>query len=184
MTTSVIHIALTGHRPQKLAGFDLSHPGYRALQDGLEAYIEKNLAVYDTVVGHSGLALGADTVWSKAILAMRDKYPGRVFFHAEIPMMEQSEAWFKDSDIAFWREQVDTCDEKTVYGSLNGLDKSDPRRKKEAARLLNARNAGMVDHADVLLALYDGTGGGTGHAVADAAKKNVQTLIVHPSVYF
>lgn len=183
-SSSVIHIALTGHRPQKLAGFDLSHPGYRALQDGLEAYIEKNLATYDTVVGHSGLALGADTVWSKAILAMKAKYPGRVLFHAEIPMLEQAEAWFKETDIAFWREQVESCDDQTIYGSLAGLDKSDPRRKREASRLLNARNAGMVDHCDVLLALYDGTGGGTGNAVADAKKKSVPTIIVHPSVYF
>ena len=98
---SVIHIGFTGHRPNKLGGYDLTQPGYRNLQADLESYIRRNLDVYDTVVGHSGLALGGDTIWSKAILSMKDQYPGRVLFHAEIPMLEQHESWFKQSDIDF-----------------------------------------------------------------------------------
>lgn len=180
--SSVIRIALTGHRPSKLGGYDLSKPGYADLQRGLETYIEKNLDVYDTVVGHSGLALGADTIWSKAILAMKAKYPGRVLFHAEIPMLEQAEAWFKPSDIEFWHEQVASADEKSVYGSLAG--KSDAERNKLAGKFLNVRNHGMLDHADVLLALHDGSGGGTGNAVAYAKKTGLTTITVHPSVYF
>ncbi|MGN7309103.1 hypothetical protein ACTHQ2_24480, partial [Bacillus subtilis] len=99
---SVVHIGFTAHRPKKLAGYDLSVPGYRQLQDDLEYYIRRNLEAYDQVVGHSGLALGGDTIWSKAILAMKEAYPGRVLFHAEITMMEQPEKWFKSSDIEFW----------------------------------------------------------------------------------
>lgn len=179
----IIRIALTGHRPQKLGGFDLSKPGYAKLQQGLETYIERNLDVYDIVVGHSGLALGADTIWSKAILAMKAKYPGRVFFHAEIPMMEQSSAWFKKSDIDFWKEQIERADEKTVYGSFEGIT-DDGERRKLAGKFLNERNHGMLDHSDVLLALHDGSGGGTGNAVAYAKKTGLTTITVHPDVYF
>lgn len=179
---SVIHISLTGHRPTKLGGWNMNQPGYANLQRDLETYIEKNLAVYDVVWGHSGLALGADTIWSKAILAMKDKYPGRVLFHAEIPMLEQPEAWFKKSDINFWHEQVSRADDKSIYGSLAG--KSDAERKGLAVRFLNARNGGMLDHADVLLALHDGTKGGTGNAVAYATKIGLETITVHPNVYF
>lgn len=182
---SVLHIALTGHRPNKLGGYDLSTPAYRRLQSDLETYIENALKRADVVVGHSGLALGADTVWAEAILAMRDKHPGRVFFHAEIPMMEQSEAWFKDSDVSRWRRFVDAADEQTVYGALAGLDKTSDARKRKASQLLNLRNDGMIDHADELLGLYDGhSRGGTANALAYAKKVGKFTFIVAPSVYF
>lgn len=177
-----VHIGFTGHRPNKLGGYDLSLQGYKNLQQDLEIYIERNLEVFDIVVGHSGLALGGDTIWSKAILAMKDRYPDRVKFHAEIPMMEQPEAWFKQSDIDFWHEQVNRADFKSVYGSLAGLD--DKERRKMASVYLNKRNEGMLDGSMVLLALWDGTSGGTGNAVAYAKKTNLETHVVHPNIYF
>ena len=96
-----LHIGLTGHRPNKLGGYDLSQKSYRKLQDYLERFIHHNLQSFDIIIGHSGLALGADTIWSKAILAMRDRNPGRVKLHAEIPMLSQASVWFKKSDIDF-----------------------------------------------------------------------------------
>lgn len=180
---TVIHIGLTGHRPNKLGGYDLSAVGYAHLQEDLETHIERNLAVFDVVVGHSGLALGGDTIWSKAILAMKDKHPGRVLFHAEIPMMEQSSAWFKQSDIDFWYEQVDRADFKSVYGSLEGIEDKQ-KRKFLSSKFMNLRNEGMLDHSGVLLALHDGSSGGTGNAVAYAKKTNLVTHTVHPNVYF
>lgn len=182
LTGSVIHIGFTGHRPNKLGGYDLSANGYAELQADLELYIQRNLEVFDTVVGHSGLALGGDTIWSKAILAMKKKFPGRVLFHAEIPMMEQAEAWFKQSDIEFWEEQVNSADFSSVYGSLEGLDENE--RKKMAGVYLNTRNVGMIEHSNVMLALHDGSSGGTGNAVRDAKKRNVPVYAVHPKTYF
>lgn len=182
MEKSTVHIGFTGHRPNKLGGYDISSQGYLYLQKDLEIYIERNLEVFDIVVGHSGLALGGDTIWSKAILAMKEKYPGRVLFHAEIPMMEQASAWFKKSDIDFWHEQVERADFKSVYGSLDGVEEH--KRRGLAAKFLNLRNEGMLDHSDVLLALHDGTSGGTGNAVKYAKKINLVTHTVHPNVYF
>lgn len=177
-----LHIGFTGHRPNKLGGYNLETPAYKALQRDLELYIEKNLNAFDVVVGHSGLALGGDTIWSKAILAMREKYPDRVIFYAEIPFMEQAEAWFKESDIKFWEQQIEESDRRSIYGSLAGLSKED--RKRASVKYLNARNEGMLDHSDVLLALHDGSSGGTGNAVKYAKQTNLTTHIVHPSVYF
>lgn len=182
MEKTTVHIGFTGHRPGKLGGYDILSQGYINLQHDLEAYIERNLEMFDIVIGHTGLALGGDTIWSKAILAMKEKYPRRVFFHADIPMMEQAEAWFKQSDIDFWYEQIERADFKTVYGSLAGVEKHE--RRELASKLLNLRNEGMLDHSDVLLALYDGTSGGTENAVKYAKKINLVTHSVHPNVYF
>ena len=190
MVKTVVHIGFTGHRPDKLAGYDLSAPGYREMQDDLEYYIRRNLEVYDQVVGHSGLALGGDTIWSKAILAMKDAYPGRVLFHAEIPMMEQAEAWFKSTDIEFWHKQIHHADFKTIYGSLEECNKisdkkrRDAVRKKRASEFMDLRNKGMLNHSDMLLALHNGSNGGTGNAVAYAKEIELDMYVVHPDVYF
>jgi len=179
---SVLHIGLTGHRPPKLGGYNIQTPAYAHLQRDLEQYIEYQLQHHDVIVGHSGLALGADTVWSKAILAMRERYPKRVFFHAEIPMEEQASAWFKKDDIDFWNLQVNRADFKTVYGRLS--DYPENQRRKMAYVFLNKRNEGMLQHSDVLLAVWDGSTGGTGHAVKYAKKCGLETVFIDPEKYF
>lgn len=180
---TAIHVGLTGHRPKKLGGYRINTPAYLRLQQDLELYITYQLQRYDIVVGHSGLALGADTIWSKAILAMRERYPDRVQFHAEIPMMEQPSKWFAKSDIDFWHKQIDEADFKSVYGDLSGC-KNDKERRRLATMLLNKRNEGMLDHSDILLAVWDGTSGGTGNAVKYARKTGLEVVRIDPTKYF
>lgn len=177
--TKTLHISLTGHRPNKLGGYNIQINEYKKLQADLEQYILYQLQSYDVVVGHSGLALGADTIWSKAILSMRNKYPNRVKFHAEIPFMNQHGRWFKQSDIDFWFEQVDNADFKSVYADLDSSATT-----QQVAKALNDRNIGMLDHADILLAVWDGTSGGTGNAVKYAESKNQPVQFIDPSNYF
>lgn len=178
-TTNVLHIGLTGHRPNKLGGYDISTPSYQKLQNDLEQYIHYQLQSHDTVVGHSGLALGADTVWSKAIMNMREKHSDRVKFHAEIPFMSQHSKWFKKSDIDFWHKQVDTADDSTVYG-----DFTTEITNAQAGKALNDRNIGMIDHSDVMLAIWDGSSSGTGNAVKYSLSMNKPIQFIDPKKYF
>ena len=89
-TEGLCVISLTGHRPDKLAGYDMTNDYYNRLRQRLIRIIERSLAQYPTVECHSGMALGADTVWAEAIIACRDKYgKDRVPFVAEIPDYNQ-----------------------------------------------------------------------------------------------
>lgn len=176
---NVLHIGLTGHRPSKLGGYDISTPSYQKLQKDLEQYILHQLETHDIVVGHSGLALGADTIWSKAILSMREKHPGRVQFHAEIPFMSQHSKWFKKSDIDFWHEQVETADDSTVYA-----DFKTEVTNAQAGKALNDRNIGMINHSDVMLALWDGSKSGTGNAVNYSRSVDKHIQFIDPKNYF
>lgn len=181
-----LHISLTGHRPTKLGGYpsrsDYNAKGYADLQADLERYMERALDTYDRVIGHSGLALGADTIWSNAILSVRERYPNRVEFHAEIPNRLQPNRWITSADIDYWHHQVDTADNVTFYN--NDVDFGSSLSTGEMARDLELRNRGMLDKADVLLAVYDGSKGGTGNAVRYAQQTNLETVVVHPDVYF
>lgn len=185
---SEFHISLTGHRPQKLGGFPGNHNynerGYLDLQSDLESFILRALDQYDRVICHSGLALGGDTIWSKAILSVRERYPDRVEFHAEVPNRLQSNRWISQESKDFWNYQLEVADNVTFY---NDVDANATLTTGEMARDMELRNRGMLDKADVLLALHDGTdgtGGGTGNAVRYAKQTNLHTIVVHPSVYF
>ena len=175
--TKEIHIALTGHRPNKLGGYDIQTEPYQKLQADLEQYIRFQLETYQTIWCHSGLALSADTIWSKAILSMRETYPVRVKFHAEIPMTTQSSRWFKADDINFWTQQVEAADETTLYSEQTEMT------NYEAAKALDDRNIGMIDNADILLALWNGTSGGTKNAVDYATKINKPVVQINPNKY-
>lgn len=179
-TTKTIHIGLTGHRPPKLWGYNIDKPEYDRLQDKLEEIIESLLTEYDQVVGHSGLALGADTVWSIAILNMREKYPNRVKFHAEIPFWGQPSTWY-EGDASFWDFIVTQADEHTLYLETEPGTKWETISKWVISRALDDRNKGMVDHVDILIAIFDNTPSGTKNAVEYAKKKSKYLLTYHPN---
>ena len=54
MVDNIVSISLTGHRPDKLAGYDLSKPYYTRLRNRLIAIIKHSLAKYDIVECHWG----------------------------------------------------------------------------------------------------------------------------------
>ena len=174
--TSCHHIAITGHRPTKLGGYNLDTPGYYKLQQDLEQYIRFMLSQHDRLTCHSGLALGADTIWSKAVLNMRETYPTRVYYHAEVPMMTQSERWPFAADRLFWKRCVDSADFVTIYGEVSST--------MSAGKLLNNRNIGMVDHCDTLLAVFDGSPSGTKNAIDYAKRKSKEIVMIEPTKYF
>lgn len=174
---TTLHISLTGHRPTKLGGYNTKTEPYKRLQKDLEQFIRMRTFLHDAVVCHSGLALGADSVWAEAILAMKSEFPDIVKFHADIPMMTQADRWFDESKEK-WQYYVNAADTKTVYGSVIDGD------KHQAIKLLNDRNKGMIAAADIVLAVWDGTPGGTANAVKYAQKLQKDIRIVHPNVWF
>lgn len=177
----ILNIALTGHRPTKLGGYDINTAEYRALQTDFEKYISWQLSEHPDadIHCHSGLALGADTIWSKAILNIRQTHPSgnRVKFHAHVPSMQQASRWFKKADTDFWQEQIDSTDDVHVYAE-GKLDSSAHKKS------LFDRNIGMVEACDILLAVYDGSKSGTEHAINIARKHGKSVVYIHPKHYF
>lgn len=169
MSENTFHVALTGHRPEKLAGYDLTVPFYVALQNWLEHIIVTGLSQHPHLTLHSGLALGADTVWSKAILAIRDRFPDRISFVAEAPLMTQPSRWPSTRDKDYWQKQIDSADQVNVYA------------ESYSPRAMQLRNEGMIGAAQLVLAVWDGSTGGTGHAVRFAEKHGIQIFRMTPA---
>lgn len=176
------HISLTGHRPNVLGGWDIQTPEYYQLQGDLEAYIQLKLKEHEIVYCHSGLALGADTIWAKAILAVKGLYPERVKFVAECPMTNQPNKWVSYSDKQYWHHLMENADITNIYDE----DFAEHNTRQNAIRALFARNNGMINACDELLVLMwvDTTSGGTHGAYKYAQKKNKHTVWIDPSKYF
>ena len=167
-SSSHAHIALTGHRPPKLDGYDLTTPFYRRLRSRLDRIISDQLDAHDLLTLHSGLALGADTVWSQAIIDARETHPDRIRFVAEVPFAGQADRWTAD-DRRVWTYHFRSADETNFYGDQFSM------------RSIWDRNQTMVRAADWLIAVWDGRpGGGTAGTVAHAGRLDVPVLRIDP----
>lgn len=164
---STFTIALTGHRPTKLAGYDMGHPFYAELGHWLLGVIEGALLHYPRLELRSGMALGADTVWAQQIVVARQRHPDRVRFVADVPVMTQADRWPEPSR-RLWRQLVDTADEVVVYA------------QRYHVSCLHRRNEGMIAAADLVLAVWDGSSGGTGNGVASARKMGKGVFVMTP----
>jgi uncharacterized phage-like protein YoqJ len=143
-------LALTGHRPNKLWGYDLSKEQYQMVAEQLADYCRKHNI--DTIV--SGMALGFDQLGAQVAIDNGLKLV------AAIPMQGQESLWPKESQDRY----------NEILGHADKVVTVSPG--SYSAKKMQIRNEWMVDNADVVFALWDGTSGGTGNAVRYAQSKN------------
>lgn len=137
-----VKIAITGHRPDKLGGYDWSNPTrqnlFRRLCDVLKLYPSSELIV--------GGALGFDT------------------------------------DAA--RSAVDQLTYKTMCAmaaQIVYVSSRNPQDTPEAVKMLHARNRFMVDHAEIVVAAWNGSRGGTSNCIDYAKSKRKEILVLDPN---
>lgn len=136
---------------------DLNRPYYQNLQKHLEDVIEANVQSKGLVNCHSGMALGADTVWAHAIVAMKEKYPNQVRFIADIPNTSQADPWKNPKLQQHWVDLLKQADK------VNDWSYGDTYKNKQ----MQDHNKAMIDSCDTLIAIYDNSnesGSGTANA--------------------
>ena len=150
-------LAFTGHRPEKLPwGSDESDPRCAALkQQILDAVRAAAGEGYDTFL--CGMARGCDLYFAGAVLSLGLR------LEAYLPCPSQTDRW-SEADRARQTELLLGC--AAVY-------MVEPRYSPGC---MLRRNQKMVDAADALLTVYDGSSGGTG-ATIDYAKGRGRRII-------
>jgi uncharacterized phage-like protein YoqJ len=162
-------ISLTGHRPDKLWGYNLNNKNYQLLFNQLLKIIEENIKKHGNLTCHSGMALGADTVWAYAIIHAKEKFPGQIKFVAEVPFTEQTNKW-RHLDKVRWNFLHDKADAINVYSN------------EYYPYVMQKRNIGMIDACDLLIAVYNGSvSGGTHNALKYAKSKDKEIVYINPS---
>ena len=156
-------IMVTGHRPGKLpGGYNLESAPNKALEETLYRILRK--AQPTSVI--SGMALGVDQIFVKAAIRLKAELP-TLHIIAAVPCRNQDCKW-NDKARESYKALLDQCDVVKVLSETY------------TNTCMKERNQWMVDKCTSAIAVYDGTYGGTQHAVnaLKTAKKNI--LVIHP----
>lgn len=148
-------VAATGHRPEKLGGYD--EKTRRAL--GALATEWLHYARPDKVI--SGMALGWDQAVAAACVVLG------IPFIAAVPFEGQDRKWPQPARERYWR-----LIEKSE--SVEIMNPTNPLHMFDVPRMMQLRNEWMVDRANKMLALWDGSWGGTFNCLEYARKKGVE----------
>jgi uncharacterized phage-like protein YoqJ len=154
-------LAVTGHRPNKLGNEYSLHGPYT---DRIKSRLFEILDEYkpDSII--SGMALGVDQIW--AICGIRKN----IQVTAAIPFKKQESRWPPKSQSLYFK----ILDSNLVTPVI--VSTGEYTRQK-----MQIRNQWMVDECDKLVAVWDGTKGGTANCVKYAQSVNKEIIRIDPN---
>ena len=157
-------IGVTGHRPEKLYGYDLTEPRWVKLKELFKKVLLKEKAT----AGVTGMALGTDQVFAMSVLELKEQgYDIKLV--TMLPFKEYSCKWPMESQILF-KNILDKADKiNYVYSSLPNVGHS-----------LQKRNEALVDVASKLVCVWDGSPSGTKNCIEYADSKGVGLIPINP----
>ncbi len=156
----------TGHRPEKLPWkTNENDSGCMALKLRIADTLR---SVYDAGIRHfiCGMAKGCDMYFAEAVITLRDEAPG-ITLEAAIPCESQFRNWAECYQTRY-NYLIHQCDQETLL----------QRQYTHDCMLL--RNKYMVDHSSLLIAVYNGTSGGTRNTINYAKKCGLEIISLHP----
>lgn len=152
-------VAFTGHRSDKLGGYELPNPIYNYVYKETVKII-KEINPDEAI---SGMAMGFDQ-WA-AVICLREGIP----LTAAIPFKGQEKLWLKSSQEQYNKILV-KCN--NIHIVCEG---------GYAAWKMQHRNKWMVDNCDILIACWDGTSGGTENCIQYAEKIGREIYRIDPN---
>jgi len=148
--------AFTGHRPHKLPwGSEEQDPRCIAVK----TVIEKRLMEALDLGCHTflcGMAQGCDLYFAEAVLRLRQQRP-EIRLIAMLPCPDQADVW-REEDRRRYLSICEQCDSREVLEPVYSPD------------CMQKRNRAMVERAQILISVYDGSPSGTGSTVRYAEK--------------
>jgi uncharacterized phage-like protein YoqJ len=156
----------TGHRPAKLPwGFNENDSRCIELKTKIYDIAE---AVYYSGIRHyiCGMAMGCDLYFCETALRLRDEYGG-ITVEAAIPCQDQAEKW-RGSLRVRYDTLVERCDTRTVL------------RPHYTPDCMRKRNEYMVSHSSVIIAVFDGSSGGTRQTIMMAKRAGIEIIQIAP----
>jgi uncharacterized phage-like protein YoqJ len=157
----------TGHRPEKLPwGDDGRDPRCLALKNRILREVGGLYRRgYQNFV--CGMARGCDLYFAEAVLALRETYP-TLTLEAALPYPGQADRW-PEQDRLRWQELLARCDQETVV--CPGYTR----------HCMHLRDRYMVERSSAVLAVFDGTPGGTRYTLNYAMDRQLEVLLVDPA---
>ena len=161
--------AFTGHRPTRFSfKYDETHPTCielkKILAEQINFLYEQGITDF-----YTGCALGIDLWAGEVVLALAELHP-EIKLHCVVPFAAQDQKW--------------TAEQQARYCAL--LDRSCDvimTQEKYSKDCYYIRNRYLVDHADIVLAVYDmqaNKRSGTGYTVHYAQAQSKPIIVIDP----
>lgn len=164
-------VAFTGLRSKKLPfGTDESHADCLQLQKLVSKYVDRLIREKDARHFISGMAMGADQICARVVLDFKKRHED-ITLEAAIPCYGQDKKWpqkYKDE----YNRILSLCDEHHHVSDGPYFE-----------GCMNRRNKYMVSKADYLIAIWDGSTGGTSSTVKSAWQKGIPIIIIDPITF-
>lgn len=158
--------AVTGHRPGRFSfGYDEGAQDCRRLRAVLKTHLQE-LAQGNIREFSTGMAQGVDMWAAQAVLELRESVPG-LRLTCVLPCAGQARRWSLQARQR--HEEILRRSDRTVL-----------LQEEYTSHCMLARDRWLVDNAHLLLAVYDGGGGGTGYTVRYAVSRGKRVLLLHP----
>lgn len=156
-----MNLGITGHRPHKLGGYGEEGLRWPITYKMLRFFDEKKP---ERII--SGMALGTDQ-WATAAALMLG-----IKVLALIPCQDQERLWPEPVQAVYWTllQQIERGGGEIRYVSDRPYDKW----------CMNNRNKEIVNNASEMLAVWDGTRGGTRNCVRLALADGLKVTILNP----
>ena len=163
----------TGHRPNKLNGcYSFNHPTAKLIKNKLTPII-KDLIINEEVNKFiSGGAIGTDQIAFWTVQTLKQQYPNIKNIVAK-PFVNQNAVWKNLEILKWYHKMLEVADEvinvedidgyKTKEQNIKYGDYSNPKMQK--------RNEWMVDNSKYIIAVYDGSKGGTANCINYARRQ-------------
>ena len=131
-----------------------SAPEYTILKEKLKMILKK----FKATTAYTGMALGTDTIFANAVLDLK-KEGMEIRLVAVVPCANQDKKWSK-KDQKRYQEILQAADEVVQLSE-----------EEYRPELMRIRNRSLVDHAEMLIAVWDGSNSGTSNCVHYAIPK-------------
>jgi Uncharacterized protein conserved in bacteria len=158
----MIRVCFTGHRPNKFNGWGQPMP--ENIKNWLNKYLDKIISFGKEVEFISGAAQGLDQWAAKLVLEKRE-LNDNVKLTMAVPYKDFGSNWPKQAQNEL--EEINKQADKIVYVH-KGIYTS--------PYLLQLRNEWMVNNSDLVIAVWDGSTGGTFNCVQYAKLKKKKIL--------
>lgn len=167
MTQQFRTVCFTGHRPQSIPFLrDETNEKSMVLKKRIRQEIINLIEHENAAHFISGMALGTDQICAEIVLELKAQYL-HITLECAFPCKTQAVKWNAES-----RERY--------FGIIYRADKKTMVQREYTADCMMKRNKYMVDSADFVIAVWNGSRSGTGNTVDYAKKKGKIIIQINP----